>query len=114
MSEYFLYLTTTGRNSGSPRQIEIWFVPHAGRHYIVSERREESHWVKNLRKSPQVHFSVGSRAAPEAEVPRSAAVARVVPAKEEPELTQQVRALMDAKYGWSDGLVVELQRETAT
>jgi hypothetical protein len=40
MAERFLYLTTTGHKSGLPRRIEIWFVGHAGRHYLVSERRE--------------------------------------------------------------------------
>ncbi len=54
MADTFLYLTTTGRTSGLPRSIEIWFVEHAGRYYIVSERREESGWVKNLRKEPSV------------------------------------------------------------
>lgn len=108
MAEHFLYLTTTGRTTGQPRQIEIWFVEHAGRHYMVSERREESGWVKNIQSCPQVHFSVGSRAAKEAAVPHSAARARAVPADEEPELARQVRSLMDAKYGWSEGLIVEL------
>ena len=36
------------------------------------------------------------------------ATARVVHDDREPELTACVKALSDAKYGWSDGLVVEL------
>jgi hypothetical protein len=31
----------------------------------------------------------------------------------EPDLVAAVRALMDAKYGWSDGLVVEVAPEHA-
>ena len=108
MADSFLYLTTTGRKSGLPRQIEIWFVEHADRHYIVSEHREESQWVKNLRSTPQVHFSVGPREAQESIVPRSAAHARVVDPTAEPELAQKVQTLMNAKYDWSDGLIVEL------
>src|SRR4051794_17583538 len=110
MADTFLYLTTTGRTSGVPREIEIWFVEHEGRHYLVSERREESNWVKNLRQDPRVRFSVGTRDARGAEVPATAARARVVSAEEDADLVRAVRAKMDAKYRWSEGLVVELSR----
>jgi len=36
------------------------------------------------------------------------AAARLVHNDREPQLVATVRALFDAKYGWSDGLVVEL------
>jgi hypothetical protein len=39
---------------------------------------------------------------------RLSATARIVHDDGEPELTAAVKALSDAKYGWSDGLVVEL------
>ncbi|MGC3959920.1 MAG: nitroreductase/quinone reductase family protein [Verrucomicrobiota bacterium] len=113
MAENFLYLTTTGRKSGAPRQIEIWFVEYGGHHYIVSERRHESQWVKNIHSCPQVHFSVGTRTAQETVLGRSPARARVVDAAAEPALAQKVQALMDAKYDWSNGLIVELIREAA-
>ena len=51
-SDRFLYLTTTGRVSGLPRTIEIWFVEDAGRYYVVAERREEAQWVKNIEHDP--------------------------------------------------------------
>jgi deazaflavin-dependent oxidoreductase (nitroreductase family) len=111
MAESFLYLTTTGRTSGQPRGTEIWFVEHAGRYYIVSERREESGWVKNLRKEPRLRFSVGTREAPEAAVASTNGRGRVVSEDDAPDLVRAVRALMDAKYHWSDGLVVELATE---
>jgi deazaflavin-dependent oxidoreductase (nitroreductase family) len=111
MAETFLYLTTTGRTSGLPRGIEIWFVEHAGRYYVVSERREESGWVKNLRKEPRVRFSVGTREAPEAAVASTAGTGRVLSEGDAPDLVRAVRARMDAKYRWSDGLVVELAKE---
>jgi deazaflavin-dependent oxidoreductase (nitroreductase family) len=110
-AERFLYLTTTGRTSGLPRDIEIWFVEHAGRHYVVSQLREASHWMKNLRSDPRVRFSVGTRAAPEEALAAAPGRARVVSDAGEPELARAVRAQMDAKYRWSDGLVVELSRE---
>lgn len=90
MAESFLYLTTTGRTSGLPRRIEIWFVERAGRHYIVSERREGSGWVKNLSQDPRVSFSVGPRDAPASVVPITAAQARIVDAANEPDLERQL------------------------
>jgi deazaflavin-dependent oxidoreductase (nitroreductase family) len=111
MAEHFLYLTTTGRSSGLPRQIEIWFVEHAGRHYIVSERRTESGWVKNLTSHPRAHFSVGTRAAPESARARAAAHGRIIDAATEPDLAHTIQTLMNSKYGWSDGLIVELAPE---
>jgi F420H(2)-dependent quinone reductase len=109
MAERFLYLTTTGRSTGLPRDIEIWFVEHAGRYYLISERREASGWVQNLRKEARVRFSIGSRTAPEEEVPSATGRARVVEGVEgDEDLVRAARGLMDAKYGWSDGLVVEI------
>jgi deazaflavin-dependent oxidoreductase (nitroreductase family) len=108
MAERFLYLTTTGRRTAKPRRIEIWFVEHGGRHYIVSEHREQSHWVQNIEHDAAVTFSVGTREHPEATVPPTRALGRVVRAEEEPALVREVRALMDAQYRWSDGLVVEI------
>jgi deazaflavin-dependent oxidoreductase (nitroreductase family) len=110
MAEHFLYLTTTGHKSGLPRSIEIWFVEHAGKHYIVSERLEASGWVKNLRHDPRVRFSVGSREAPEEGLRAAAGSGRMVDEGAEPDLVREIRALMDAKYGWSERLVCELSR----
>ena len=108
MSEAFLYLTTRGRVSGQPRQIEIWFVERGGKHYIVAERREETGWVKNIKAHPSVTFSVGPREAPASVVPPTPARARLVDRAASPELSAAVAEAMDAKYRWSDGLIVEL------
>jgi deazaflavin-dependent oxidoreductase (nitroreductase family) len=108
MSEAFLYLTTRGRVSGQPRRIEIWFVEHAGKHYIVAEGREQAGWVKNLKACPSVTFSVGPRAAPASVVPQTPARARTLDRTAFPELSAAVAKAMDAKYDWSDGLIVEL------
>ncbi|PJF36287.1 MAG: hypothetical protein CUN49_06195 [Candidatus Thermofonsia Clade 1 bacterium] len=105
--EIFLYLTTIGHKSGLPHQIEIWFVQHGGRYYMVAERREQAHWVQNILRRPQVQFSLGRRNAPTAVLPLAWAQARLVPADEP--VAAEVHALMDAKYAWSDGLIVELQ-----
>lgn len=96
----YLYLTTTGRRTGRPREIEIWFTQRGGRYYLVAEHRERAQWVKNLMAEPRVAVRVGRRA--------FEAQARVVDAKAEPELARTVRTLSEKKYGWGNGLVVEL------
>lgn len=96
----FLYLTTTGWKSGQAHQIEIWFVALEGRYYIIAERGERTHWVQNLRRQPRVTFRVGEQT--------FAGTARVVEGAGEPELHRQVSKLSEVKYGWGNGLVVEL------
>jgi deazaflavin-dependent oxidoreductase (nitroreductase family) len=95
----FLYLTTKGRVTGLPRTVEIWFVEHAGRHFIVSERREDAGWVKNLLREPAVSFRIGKSG------PSREATAEIV---RDQETVAKVSALMDEKYGWSEGLIVAL------
>jgi deazaflavin-dependent oxidoreductase (nitroreductase family) len=96
----FLYVTTTGRRSGKPHEIEIWFVEYAGVFYIVAENRERAHWVQNIRQTPAIIVRVGDQTFP--------ATGRALYADSEPALAESVSHLMDAKYGWSDGLIVEL------
>ena len=54
--EDFCYLRTTGRVSGRPHEIEIWFslVPETRTLYMLSGGRDRSDWVKNLRRNPEV------------------------------------------------------------
>ena len=96
----YLYLTTTGRRSGRPRQIEIWFTRHAGRYYLVAEHGRRAQWVQNLAVDPAVRVRVGAR--------RLRAHARVVDPRAERALVALVRRRSEAKYGWGDGLVVEI------
>jgi deazaflavin-dependent oxidoreductase (nitroreductase family) len=96
----FLYLTTTGRTTGLAREIEIWFTRRGECWYVIAEHGEDAGWLRNLRANPRVSVRVGG--------PAVDALARVVDADAEPELAGEVRALSEAKYGWGDGLVVEL------
>ena len=50
--EQYCYLTTTGRKSGEPREIEIWFGVDGATLYLMAGGREKSHWVRNLDKTP--------------------------------------------------------------
>ncbi|MCG8420977.1 MAG: nitroreductase family deazaflavin-dependent oxidoreductase [Proteobacteria bacterium] len=108
MAEHFLYLTTTGRTTGQARKIEIWFVEHGGRYYLVSEHGERANWVKNIANDPNVAFSIGQREVETDRRPLTPAVARFVDRDDELELVDTIRGLMNKKYNWSNDLVVEL------
>jgi deazaflavin-dependent oxidoreductase (nitroreductase family) len=93
-------MTSMGWKTGNSHRIEIWFVEHNNRYYILSERGINTHWVQNIEHNPQVSFSVNGRT--------FEGRARKVDAKMEAELSSIVSKLMRAKYGWGEGLIVEL------
>ena len=96
----YLYLTTTGRRSGQPREIEIWFTDHEGCYYLVAEHRERTHWVQNILADSRVRWRVGDTT--------FEGRGRVVDPTAEPALVATVQSRSTRKYGWGDGLVVEL------
>ena len=57
----YCYLTTTGRVSGEPREIEIWFGLRDSTLFMLAEGRERSNWVRNLIASPEVKLRIGER-----------------------------------------------------
>lgn len=97
----YLYLTTTGRKSGNPHEIEIWFVAHDGAYYLVSEKRDRADWVQNILHNPAITFRVAEQT--------FRGAGRTVDPAAEPALAEAVSALMDTKYNWSAGLIVELK-----
>lgn len=101
--EQFLYLTTTGRKSGRPREIEIWFTERWAHYYVIAEY-DTSHWLQNLRASPDVRVCVGKTS--------FAARARILTSEKDLELLRAVQQLSRDKYGWGDGTVVELAPES--
>jgi deazaflavin-dependent oxidoreductase (nitroreductase family) len=60
-AEEYCYLTTTGRISGRPHRIEIWFAHHDGIVYLLSGDRDRADWVRNLMVSPDVTIEIGDR-----------------------------------------------------
>ena len=60
-STQYAYLTTTGRKSGNPHRIEIWFGVSDGRIYLMSGGREKSDWVQNLIAEPVVSLEIGDQ-----------------------------------------------------
>jgi deazaflavin-dependent oxidoreductase (nitroreductase family) len=57
--EDYCYLTTTGRVSGEPREIEIWFGLVGPTLYMLSGGGERSNWVRNLLREPAVTVRIG-------------------------------------------------------
>lgn len=57
-AEDFCYLTTTGRVTGRPHTVEIWFAIEGRTLYMLSGGRDRSDWVKNLRRKPEVTVQI--------------------------------------------------------
>jgi deazaflavin-dependent oxidoreductase (nitroreductase family) len=96
----FLYLTTLGWKTGKQHRIEIWFAEHSERCYVTSERLDRAHWVQNIKRNPAVSFSISGNI--------FKGNARIVDQEKEPALATEVSKLMDTKFKWSQGLIVEL------
>ncbi len=95
-----LYLTTIGRTTGLPREIESWFVVCCERFYLFAETGEAAGWVKNIRRNPKVTVRIGER--------QIDATARVLDRHTDRQLWDRVAAIADRKYGWGGGLPVEI------
>jgi deazaflavin-dependent oxidoreductase (nitroreductase family) len=100
-------LTTRGWKTGNHHRIEIWFVEYGERYYIISERLENAHWVQNIKHDPKVSFSIDNENVFEG-------TARIVDKEKESELAAEVLKLMNTKYKWSQGLIVELTPMNST
>ncbi len=94
-----LYLNSLGWKTTKPHKIEIWFVWHDKKYYIISERKKLAHWVQNILHNPNVSFTLNNK--------NFEGYARLIDDKES-ELISIVSSLMYKKYGWSDGLIIEL------
>ena len=57
--EPFCYITTTGRVTGNPHTIEIWFALHKGVLYILTGGSFRSDTVRNLQKQPSCRVRLG-------------------------------------------------------
>jgi deazaflavin-dependent oxidoreductase (nitroreductase family) len=99
--EQFAYLTTTGRKTGLPREIEIWFVERDELLYMLTEQGYKAQWVQNILVNPLVTIRVGGR--------RWSATGRVLDRDNDGELYNQVCDLSRKKYGWGEGLPVEFR-----
>ena len=89
----YCYLTTTGRVTGNPHEIEIWFGLNEATLYMLSGGGEASDWVKNLRHNASVNVRIGKE--------KFKGRARFVSKGEEDKMA---RHLLAGKYqGWREG-----------
>ena len=101
--EQFAYVTTTGRKTGLQRQIEIWFVEYEGEIYILAEHGLRAQWVKNIMANPQVYVRIGES--------EWTGTARALDPEKDMEAYVKVRELSRQKFGWGDGMPVEIKRK---
>jgi deazaflavin-dependent oxidoreductase (nitroreductase family) len=101
-SEEYCYLTTTGRVSGRPHEIEIWFGMHGSTLYLLSGSHL-SDWVKNLLKNPAVNLRIAKHT--------FTGTARLVKEKDE---DSRARYLLAEKYQeWEEGKTLSAWAQTA-
>jgi len=60
-AESFCYLTTTGRRTGRPHEIEIWFGLNGRSLYMLSGGGRRSDWVRNITTDTEVKVRIRDR-----------------------------------------------------
>ncbi len=95
--EPYCYLTTVGRHTGRPHEIEIWFGADGDTIYLMNgsgNRATAGHadWVKNLQADPSVRVRIGGE--------QFTGIARTVPFDSEEH--ERARELLVPKYERAD------------
>ena len=54
----YCYLTTIGRVTGRPHEIEIWFGLEGGTLYLLAGGGERADWVRNAARQPAVRVRI--------------------------------------------------------
>jgi deazaflavin-dependent oxidoreductase (nitroreductase family) len=83
----YCHLTTRGRVSGDPHEIEIWFALDGTTLFMLAGSREGADWVRNLQAQPAVTVRVRDTV--------HEATARVVT---DPDEARRARTLVFEKY----------------
>jgi deazaflavin-dependent oxidoreductase (nitroreductase family) len=84
-------LTVSGRKSGREISIPVWFVQETDRLYLVPIHGSDSHWYKNVVKTPTVRVT--------ADGAQITAEARAI---SDPAEVEEVLEKLRAKYGAHD------------
>lgn len=91
------YLATTGRVTGRPHEIEIWFATEpdtVSTIYLLSGGRHRADWVRNIRHDPAVFVRAGDG--------RYRGTARILTPDDAAD--RRAREIVAAKYqGWQPG-----------
>jgi deazaflavin-dependent oxidoreductase (nitroreductase family) len=101
--EDYCYLTTTGRVTGKPHEIEIWFGIDESTLYLLSGGKDRSDWVKNLLKNPSVTVQIAKHT--------FTGIARLVTDGQE---DTKARYMLAEKYQeWEEGRMLSQWARTA-
>ena len=84
-------ITVTGRKSGRPISIPVWFVSEGDKLYLLPVQGSDTQWYKNVLKNPQIRVEAGGE---KAEL-------KVTPITD-PKQVASVAEKFRAKYGASD------------
>lgn len=99
----YCYLSTTGRISGRPHEIEIWFGVEGSSLYLLSGGGYDSDWVKNLQKSSSATVRIREHI--------FKGTARIVDSKNE---EMMARTMLAEKYQeWEEGRTLSEWARTA-
>jgi deazaflavin-dependent oxidoreductase (nitroreductase family) len=60
----FCYVTTRGRRTGQPHEIEIWFATDGDTLYLLSGGGDRSDWVRNARNDAAITVRLGETTRP--------------------------------------------------
>jgi deazaflavin-dependent oxidoreductase (nitroreductase family) len=96
----FCYVTTTGRRSGRPHQIEIWFARDGDTLYLLAGAGRSSDWVRNLEADHRAAVRIGDE--------QHDAVGRILDTFRDADEAERARDLVFDKYQPRyDGSLVE-------
>src|ERR1700676_884532 len=84
-------ITVTGRKSGRPISVPVWFVLEDGKLYLLPVSGSDTHWYKNVLRTPSLRSDAGG----------DAAELRAVPVTD-PKQVSSIEEKFRAKYGTSD------------
>jgi deazaflavin-dependent oxidoreductase (nitroreductase family) len=94
-AEPYCHLTTTGRRTGRPHEIEIWFAAVGDALYLISGGGDRSDWVKNLQAEPAARVRVGD------EVLQAVGRVPVHPGEERTTAVERLHAKYEGQVGGS-------------
>ena len=86
----YCYLTTTGRRTGRPHRIEIWYAAADHTLYLLAGGGRSSDWVQNLVADPAVQVELDGKLHP--------ARGRVLDRAEDRDEAERARSLVYDKY----------------
>ncbi len=68
---------------------------------MMSERGINAHWVRNINHNSRISFSINDS--------NYEGEGRIIDSTKESQLAAQVSEIMNARYHWDQGLIVELR-----